>query len=86
MNVRFRGTEGTNYFYVKVATPESLLKNSQDNYLLVKNRTLVVAYFNFDLLLASIEAIISSCSMATWDESCDCLLKYFDWEYERYRN
>ncbi|HCS0394290.1 TPA: hypothetical protein OPW65_004461, partial [Salmonella enterica subsp. enterica serovar Paratyphi A] len=43
------GEKGSNYFYVKVATPEALRKRSK-NFLISDNRVIVIVYFDYYLL------------------------------------
>lgn len=76
--------QGINFFYFTLTTPEALLGNPGTNCLLVKNRTIVVRYFDYDEFISEIKQIVLSCQRATWEESVAELLKYFEWEYENY--
>ncbi len=75
--------KGSNYFYVKVATPEALRKRSK-NFLISDNRVIVIDYFDYYLLRKVIENILKKCTRENWDESCLVLQRYFSWEYEDY--
>ncbi|EKB3671648.1 hypothetical protein ON240_002519 [Salmonella enterica] len=74
------GEKGSNYFYVKVATPEALRKRSK-NFLISDNRVIVIDYY---ILGKVIENILKKCTRENWEESCLVLQRYFSWEYEDY--
>jgi len=74
---------GTNYFYVTVATPESLRKHREGDFL-VLNRTLVLSNYNYTIVESVVSKILEDCSRDTWEESCSVLQRYFLWEYEDY--
>jgi hypothetical protein len=76
-------SEGSNYFYTTLATPESLVKH-RIKPCLVKNRTIVVSEYSYDILRNIIFEILDACSRDSWDESCSVLQRYFQWEYEDY--
>ncbi|MDO4878207.1 MAG: Imm8 family immunity protein [Neisseria sp.] len=76
--------QGINFFYFTLTTPEALLKKPKINYLLVKNRTIVIRDFNYEKFISEIKQIVSNCYRPTWEESVAELLKYFEWEYENY--
>ncbi|KAA8995768.1 hypothetical protein FJU30_23775 [Affinibrenneria salicis] len=77
------GESGSNYFYVKIATPEALRKRSKD-FLIFDNRVIVIDHFDYFLLRKIIENILKKCTRENWDESCLVLQRYFSWEYEDY--
>ncbi|EAW0647212.1 hypothetical protein LDR49_002411 [Salmonella enterica] len=77
------GESGSNYFYVKIATPEALRKRSKD-FLIFDNRVIVIDHFDYFLLRKTIENILKKCTRENWDESCLVLQRYFSWEYEDY--
>ncbi|EEA5913317.1 hypothetical protein K3250_004152 [Salmonella enterica subsp. enterica] len=77
------GEKGSNYFYVKVATPEALRKRSK-NFLIPDNGFIVIDCFDYYLLRKVIENILKKCTIENWDESCLVLQRYFSWEYEDY--
>jgi hypothetical protein len=77
------GEEGSNYFYVTLATPESLRKHRSEPYL-VKNRTLIISEYSYDIVRNLILEILDACTRESWDESCGALQRYFQWEYEDY--
>ncbi|MFC1685297.1 Imm8 family immunity protein [Pseudomonadota bacterium] len=75
--------QGINLFYVTLATPESLRKHRAGSYL-VKNRTLVISEYSYVAVHSLILEILDACSRDTWNESCNVLQRYFQWEYEDY--
>jgi len=77
------GEKGSNLFYVTLATPESLRKYRSEPYL-VKNRTLIISEYSYDIVRELILEILGGCSRESWDESCVRLQRYFQWEYEDY--
>ena len=76
--------QGINLFYFTLTTPEALLEKPEINFLLVKNRTIVVRYFDYEKFILEIKQIVLNCYRPTWEESIAELLKYFGWEYENY--
>ena len=74
---------GINMFYVVLATPEALRLRRKGPFL-VENRTLVVSDFDYDAIVSGIKSILEKCNRETWEESCQVLQRYFDWEYEDY--
>lgn len=79
-------SDGSNFFYFTLTTPEFLVLNAtiSKEYFLVKNRTVVIGYFDYERLILSLKNIISKCCKNTWEDSVIELLKYFEWEYEDY--
>jgi hypothetical protein len=84
MEIGMSDTEGTNMFYVSLATPESLRKHEK-GLLLVENRTMIVSEYNYQAILDGINKIIKKCNKRSWEESCLALSRYFLWEYEDYK-
>ena len=78
------GSNAAHMFYVALATPEGL-KHRRKGVLLVLNRTLVVATYDYDALTQTILDILSASTRDTWEQSCAVLQRYFHWEYEDYR-
>lgn len=78
------GEEGSNFFYVKIATPEALRKRSK-NILISDNRVIVIDYFYYYLIRKVVEDILKKCSRENWGETCLVLQRYFSWEYEDYQ-
>ena len=83
IEISFSNEEGTNLFYVTLATPEALSKHCEGP-ILVKNRTIIVVEYNYDEVKNCILEILDQCSRATWSDSCSILQRYFQWEYEDY--
>lgn len=77
------GEQGSNLFYVKMATPEALRHRARD-FPIAEHRVLVVDKFNYELLRRAIEDILEKCTRDTWEDSCVALQRYFSWEYEDY--
>ncbi|MBT2116778.1 hypothetical protein KK141_05810 [Dyella sp. LX-66] len=77
------GEQGSNLFYVKMATPEALRRRGS-GFLITGHRVLVVDKFDYKLLRRAIEDILEECTRDTWEESCAVLQRYFAWEYEDY--
>ena len=75
--------QGTNLFYVNLATPGALHEYHNDP-VLVENRTIVISEYNYDLVKRTILEILKKCSRDDWNESYQVLLRYFQWEYEDY--
>ncbi|MCJ8332283.1 MAG: hypothetical protein HRT89_19900 [Lentisphaeria bacterium] len=54
LSIGFAGEEGENLFYVTLASPEALKIHRSNNYCLVKNRTLVVDFYDYRSLLKAL--------------------------------
>ncbi len=77
------GAQGRDIFSVVVATPEALRRRSENNkFLLASHGVMVVSYFSFDELRASLEGIVASCWKGDWQRSVENLRRYFMWEYD----
>ena len=76
---------GSNNFYFTLASPEALKKRESKEYFIVKNRTIIVEYFDYKLLCEGVEKIVAECSGESFEDSCLQLTRYFDWEYEDFR-
>lgn len=72
---------GGNLFYVKLATPEALIKHEKHPFL-VKNRTIVMTNYDFRAFKSLLIEIVDQCSRDSWEETCVALQRYFQWEYE----
>lgn len=72
---------GGNLFYVKLATPEALVKHEEHPFL-VKNRTIVMTSYDYRAFKSLLLEIIDQCSRVSWEETCVALQRYFQWEYE----
>lgn len=83
LDIGFKNEQGSDLFYFKLSTPEALLCRDFENYILLKNRIIIVKYFDFQIFIQSISDIIRTCSRETWSESVNELIKYFAWEYEQ---
>lgn len=75
--------DGTNLFYVTLATPEALRKNAE-GFLLADNKTLVVSEYSYRHIVEELNSILKKCSRKDWEQSCEALQHYFQWEYEDY--
>ena len=76
--------QGINFFYFTLTTPEALLEKPEIDYLIIRNRTIVVRYFDYEKFISGMEKIVLNCYRRHWEESVAELLKYFEWEYENY--
>lgn len=77
--------EGTNLFYVTLATPEAL-RTHRKGLILSENRTIIVDRYDYDTTRNQLKEIIKKCQRDTWIECCQVLQRYFMWEYEDYVN
>jgi len=77
------GADGSNMFYVTIATPKAL-EMHREGPVLVKNRTLVVTEYSYDIVRSAVINILNECTRETWIDSCMALQRYFQWEYEDY--
>lgn len=80
---------GINRFSFLHTTPEALLKRASkgqesEGFLLVESRTLVIQWYDWDLLVQHLKAIVTKCQDNFFEASCERLTRYFHWEYEDY--
>lgn len=84
LNIRYLdGEEGSNMFYVTLSTPEALRKFRKGS-ILVRNRTIIVSEYDYNIVREVIIEILDKCSRQNWEDSCAALQRYFLWEYEDY--
>lgn len=83
MEIGQRDEEGVNLFYVTIATPAALAHKAGDGEIVLADRALmVISEFQWDALLAHINATITDCDGPSWERSVEKLVRYFRWEYE----
>jgi len=85
MQIGMEGDDGTNFFYVTLATPESLKLKNHD-FLISSNRTIVISAYSYTKLTEAIQDILKSCQRDTYEGCCLALQRYFQWEYEDYEH
>lgn len=74
---------GSNYFYVRVCTPEWLCKNQWLPELM--RHTLLVRKYDLDEITKTITDYIVQCEGSDWMEIAQKLSRVFAWEYEDYQ-
>ena len=78
--------ERRDLFYVTVATPEALRMRASDGARVISERALlVVSEYTLKGLIEAISAIVSKCERSTWSDSVIALQRYFQYEYEDYK-
>lgn len=75
--------EGSNYFYIRVCTPEWLCKNQWLPELM--RHTLLVRKYDLDEIKKAIMDYIDQCEGNDWMEIAQKLSRVFAWEYEDYQ-
>ncbi|OIN19252.1 hypothetical protein AO411_2019255 [Salmonella enterica subsp. enterica serovar Sarajane] len=75
---------GSNYFYVRVCTPEWLCKNHWLPELM--RHTLLVRKYDLDEIKKTIIDYIDQCEGKDWLEIAQKLSRVFAWEYEDYQS
>lgn len=73
---------GSNYFYVRVCTPEWLCKHQWLPELI--RHTLLVRKYDLDEITKTITDYIDQCEGDDWMEIAQKLSRVFAWEYEDY--
>jgi len=74
---------GSNYFYVKVCTPEWLCKHHWLPELM--RHTLLVRKYDLDEIKKTITDYIDQCEGEDWMDIAQKLSRVFSWEYEDYQ-
>ena len=77
------GEAGSNYFYVRVCTPEWLCKHQWLPELM--RHTLLVRKYDLDEITKTITDHIDRCEGEDWMEIAQKLSRVFAWEYEDYQ-
>ena len=82
-----KGKEGGHLFQFLAATPQGLEKVARDHpgHEFPDRNILVFAVYSPNSLLSRVNRIIDSCARGNWQESIDCLQRFFQWEYEDIR-
>jgi hypothetical protein len=76
-----KGNSGSDYFYTNVFNVGMVQREK----VLVINKGMVVVLKTLDDIENYLSLMINSISGETWDDIVIQLQKYFDWEYEGYR-
>ncbi len=77
--------KGSDDFCLKVATPDGLELLESKNNIIAVSPLLIMKEYYFDDLWSWLSETIKSCESDTWLASVEKLKKYFQWEYEDYR-
>ncbi|MHC5225735.1 Imm8 family immunity protein [Ignatzschineria sp. LJL83] len=85
LTIAFDDTDGINYFYVSLVSPQALMKIDYKRlFLLTGKHTLLISHYNYDLLYDTLKDIVRKCDEGDYVRSCSSLCKYFGWEYDSY--
>lgn len=76
-----KGGRGQDLFQVMVATPEALMKRSNE-FLISDRAYLIVQHWDWQRTEHEIRRIIESCAAQDFNQSVTKLQRYFRWEYE----
>lgn len=72
-------------FTIRVATPRGLETLQPRDGILAIRPLLIMERYNFHDLWQWLEQIVAKCEVETWNGCVDQLQRYFDWEYQGYK-
>jgi hypothetical protein len=85
LDIGDKTTPGTNSFAIRVATPAGLSKLPAEHGILATRPLLIMQSYNYGDLWDWLERTVAKCEADTWNASVGELRRYFDWEYDGYR-
>jgi hypothetical protein len=72
-------------FTIRVATPLGLTTLQPNNGILAIRPLLIMERYNFHDLWRWLETTVAKCEDETWNGCVDRLQRYFNWEYQGYK-
>jgi len=77
--------KGADAFTLRIATPAGLSSLNSKDGIVATRPLLVMSRYDFGDLWRWLEKIVSECEAESWPASVQRLQRYFDWEFEGYR-
>ncbi len=72
-------------FSIRVATPAGLTMLEAKNGVLATRPLLIMQRYDFNDLWSWLESTVEKCEGESWQDCIDNLRRYFDWEYQEYK-
>lgn len=83
--IGFSSKQGTDDFSIRVATPTGLAELPSNDGIIATRPLLIVSRYEYSELWQWLEATVTMCSSGTWPECVERLRRYFNWEYDDYK-
>jgi len=80
-----RTQDSADTFTIRVATPAGLQSLADRDGIVATRPLLIMKRYDFDDLRRWLEGTVATCESASWPQSVEALRRYFDWEYDDYR-
>jgi hypothetical protein len=80
-----KNKKASDSFTLRVATPTGLARLEGKDGIVATRPLLVMCRYDFDALWRWLEKTVSQCDAPTWPECVQKLQRYFDWEYDGYK-
>lgn len=85
MEIGVRGEPGADRFHIYVTSPAWLERSLAGGGMVDGRHTLLTTSFNYSRILAWIDRILARSAGADWTEVSARLARYFEWEFEDYK-
>ncbi|WP_286968842.1 Imm8 family immunity protein [Flavobacterium sp. UBA4854] len=86
LEIGIKNKKGSDGFTFTLVTPQGFQLLLREKGIIATRRPLlIVERYNFDHIWNSLEEIIASCQDDSWSLCVEKLKKYFDWEYDNYK-
>lgn len=77
--------KGADTFCIRVATPDGLHAMEAKDGILATRPLLIMHRYDFNDLWRWLERTVAACEAETWPACVEKLQRYFDWEYDGYK-
>lgn len=84
--IGLKDEEGEESFDTLVITPKWLIKNHNEDDIIIGRHHLIVFHYDIETIRRFLDKYVSSCSGDTWDEVASKLSRLGLWEFEDYRS
>lgn len=85
VGVGMKSGKGSDVFSIRVATPDGLSSLDGEGNIIAERPLLVVREYDSEVILEWLERVVSRCEADSWTSCVDNLRRYFDWEYDSYK-
>ncbi len=78
-------SQGSDEFYLKVASPSGLAILKGDNAIISDSPLLVIKEYDWSVIWNNVEEKVSVCDAESWNACGEWLSRYFRWEFDNYK-
>ncbi len=86
LDIGIENEEGADIFQVSILTPKWLLMNCAKNEIFIPRHSLIVQQYDYSNIVQKLNKICIKCQGNSWEECSLKLSRYFQWEFEDYKD